>query len=175
MRQLFIAAAALAALAGPGVAEARAEKWKVEGIHLCCRSCEKSVQAILDKVEGVSEVACDRSKQEVRFTAKDEKAAKSAYDKLLTGGFYGRASSDQGTAFATASASAGVKADQVTVKGVHVCCNSCKRGIEALFQGSKVSYAGDGPQRDVTISGRNLDPAAVMDTLRGAGFNGTLK
>jgi hypothetical protein len=46
--------------------------------------------------------------------------------------------------------------------------------VEKLFKDATISYTGDGPQRNVTVSGENLTPAAVLQTLRNAGLNGTV-
>ena len=68
----------------------------------------------------------------------------------------------------------GTKADSVTVKDVHVCCMQCKKAIEGLFKDAKVSYEGPGAVKAVTIAGKDVDKGDVIETLRKAGFNGSV-
>jgi hypothetical protein len=173
MRQLLVAVTTLTA-AALGSSLAQADQVEVKGVHLCCGACQKAVKGILDKVEGVSEIACDRKAQTVKFTAENGKVARKAYFSLLKGGFYGKATVD-GKAVNVKNKAATDKVNQVTVNDVHVCCGACKKAIEKLFSGATISYTGDGPQRNVTIAGENLEPAAVLDTLRRAGLNGSIK
>jgi periplasmic mercuric ion binding protein len=173
MRQLLLAVAAMAAV-GLSSSAVQADKVEVKGVHLCCPACQKAVKGILDKVEGISEIACDRQAKTVTFTAADEKTAKKAFYSLMKGGFYGEASAD-GKAIAASNKAGKDKAEKVTVNNVHVCCNSCRKAIQALFPDAKISYTGSGAQRNVTISGENLEAAAVLNTLRKGGFNGTAK
>ena len=173
MRQLWQTVVVML-VAAWSAAPARADKVEVKGVHLCCPSCVKSVQGILSKVEGVTDVACDRNAHTVTFSSADHKTAESAFHALLKGGFYGQAS-DGGKALKTKNPGSKDKVDKVTVTQVHVCCNSCRKAIQSLFKDATITYAGSGAQRDVTIAGTNLDAATVMDTLRKAGFNGSPK
>jgi hypothetical protein len=173
LRQLFIAIAAMVA-AGLGSSAAQADKVEVKGVHLCCPACQKAVKGILDKVEGVSDIACDRKAKTVTFTATDSKTAKKAFQSLRKGGFFGEASVD-GNAITVKNKASKDKTDKVTVGDVHVCCGACKKAIETLFTGLTITYSGSGAQKSVTISGENLEPAAVLDVLRKAGFNGKIK
>src|SRR5437870_3177877 len=93
MRQLVTAIAAMAVV-GLGSAAALAEKVEVKGVHLCCGNCQKVVKGILDKVEGVTDIACDRQLKTVTFTAEDAKTAKKAFASLRKGGFFGQATCD---------------------------------------------------------------------------------
>jgi copper chaperone CopZ len=172
MRQL-VAAVAVAFLAGFGVQAARAEKVEIKGVHLCCPACVKSVAGILGKVDGVSDAKCDRAEKTVTFTASDAKTARKAFDALRKGGFFGQATCE-GKEMKTKNTASKDKAAKVTVNDVHVCCGACKKAVEKLFKDATITYTGDGPQRNVTIAGENLTPAAVLQTLRAAGFNGTV-
>ncbi len=173
MRQLFVAVAAMIA-AGLSSSAVQADKVEVKGVHLCCGACQKAVKGILDKVEGVSDIACNRQTQTVTFTAADAKTAKKAFVSLMKGGFYGEASAD-GKAITAQNKAGKTKAEKVTVNNVHVCCGACKKAIDKLFPGATITYSGNGPQRNVTIAGENLEPAAVLETLRKAGLNGSAK
>src|SRR5205807_8974722 len=94
---VFTLVAGLVQAAGDG------KKAEINGPHICCGNCEKSVKAILAKVDGVSEVQCDRQNKTVTFTARDKKAAEKALDAMFAGGFAGTAMYD-GVSFARASA-----------------------------------------------------------------------
>jgi copper chaperone CopZ len=170
MRPCFIA---LVAAAGLAVGSAHAGKVEVKGVHLCCPQCIKGVAGILKGVDGVADAKCDQKSKTVSFTTKDEKVTAAAVKALFDGGYFG-APTDDGKAVKVdvPSPKAGEKADDVTVKGVHVCCPQCQKAITALFKDSKVSYSGDGAQKEVKVSGKGLEKAAVLETLRKAGFTG---
>lgn len=173
MRQLCVAAAVIL-LAGSSNAVVRADKVEVKGVHLCCPLCVKSVARILGKVEGVSDAECDRSTGTVTFTAKDARTAQQAFASLAKGGFYGKATADGKELKVKAEAPKG-KVNSVTVSGVHVCCKACQRAVQKLFPGATITYGGAGAQRNVTIAADNLEPAAVLQTLRSGGFNGAIR
>jgi copper chaperone CopZ len=171
MRQLLVAAVATVALAGFGLNQARADKIELKDTHLCCPMCIKAVGAVLEKVEGVSDAACDKDKKTVTFTAKDEKVAAKALKALADAGFYGAATKDgKDIKIDAAEVKKGTKADSVTVKDVHLCCNQCKKAVEGIFKAAKVSFEG----KTVTVEGKGLDQADVIAALRKAGFNGTV-
>lgn len=174
MRQLFMAAALIAAV---GVLQVTAQDGKtavITGPHICCGSCEKSVNAILAKVDGVSDVTCDRKKKTVSFTAKNFAAANAALAAMYEGGFSGTATYDNKN-FSLTTTGGTTKTDTVTVKGVHACCGQCTKAITKLFPDAKVTIAGSGAQRDVTVSGKDLTVSDVVGKLNGAGFNGKVE
>jgi copper chaperone CopZ len=173
--RLIVAATAAVLLAFSSNPAARADKVEVKGVHLCCGSCVKAVGSILGKVEGVSDVNCDRKTQTVTFTAKDAPTAAKAFVSLTRGGFYGKATTDGGKVLQTKNEAGSGKAKQVTVSDVHACCGSCKVALQKLFKGAKVTVEGKGAQRTVIIAGENLEPAAVLETLRSGGFNGAVR
>ena len=174
MRQLCVAAAVILLAGSSSAVVCAAEKVEVKGVHLCCGACVKSVAKILSKVEGVSDAACDRATGTVTFTAKDSNTAKKAFASLARGGFYGKATTGGKTLKIKTEVPKG-KVNSVTVKNVHVCCNSCKKAVQKLFPGATITYTGKGPQRDVTIAADNLEPTTVLETLRSGGFNGSVK
>jgi copper chaperone CopZ len=168
---LFAGLAAIVLSAG----QAAASDIIVKGPHICCGNCVKIVGKILGKVDGVSDVVADVKTKTVKFTAKDETAAKAGVTALLQGGFFGSATNDgKALKLDVASAKKGDKVDAVTVKDVHVCCGMCKKAINGLFKDAKVSYEGPGPQLTVRIEGGELYAGSVLQALRKAGFNGTL-
>ncbi len=173
MRQLLLTAVAAVATLVLGAAPTAAGEVEVAGVHLCCNRCGVEAGKILAKVEGVSDAKADRGKKTVSFKAKDEKAAEAGIKALLDGGFFGAAKLDGKEIKAEAPLpKKGEKADEVVVKGVHVCCNACKTAIGKLFKDVKIDYVGDEVQKDVKISGKGLDKAEVLETLRKEGLNG---
>jgi len=169
MRQLFAAVAILAA-AGAVRATDGEVKCKADGVHLCCGKCVKSVQAILGKVDGITKVNCDQANKAVTFEAKDKKTADEAVAALLNGGFIGKMTVD-GKEIPITNKELKFKADEISVKNVHVCCGQCIKAVNALFKDVKVTVSGPGPQKDIVISGKNLDADEVLRTLQSAGFH----
>ena len=134
MRQFLVAAVATAAFAGLSLGQARADKVELKGAHLCCGNCVKTAKAVLDKVDGVSDADADKDTKTVTFTAKDDKAAAAGVKALLDAGFFGKAAKDgKDYKIDTPEVKKGTKADAVTVKNVHVCCDSCKDAIETTL------------------------------------------
>ena len=108
----------------------------------------------------------------ITFTTKDDKTTSAALAALADAGFAG-AATDDGKDVKIDLPTATGKADEVTVTSTHVCCGMCKTAIKALFPDDKVSFGSDATS--ATISGKDLDKADVLDKLRKAGFNGTIK
>ena len=176
MRQWFVAIAAVIGLVGLSAGTLQAGKVEVKGAHLCCQQCVKTAGGVLGKVDGVADAKCDQKGKTISFTTKDEKTTQAAVKALTDAGFFG-AVTDDGKAVKVdlPAPKAGEKADDVTVKSVHVCCKQCQGAIQGLFKDAKISYAGKGPVKDVTISGKGLEKAAVLETLQKAGFTGKVE
>lgn len=171
MRQLFLATVVASLALGTG--SVRADQVELKGVHLCCGQCVKGAAAALSKVDGVSDAKCDQKGKTVSFTAKDAKAAQAGLKSLADAGFFGTATDDGKPVKIEASAAKkGDKSAEVTVKNVHLCCNRCKKDATALFGDAKVDF----PAKNVIkISGKDLDKSEVLETLRKAGFNGTVE
>jgi copper chaperone CopZ len=173
VRQLILLKAALVLIV-VGAGPARADKVEVKGPHICCAQCVRIAEGLLNKVEGVSEAKADIKTKTVSFTVTDEKAAKAGIQALVDGGFFGVATRD-GKEVKIAVPRPGGKSLTVVVTRVHVCCIACEKAITQLFQYSKVSFEGEGPQRTVRIEGPGcVGHDETLITLRRAGFNGTL-
>lgn len=173
MRQLFVATVAAVALLAAFSQQAQAGKVEIKGVHLCCPQCVKGVGDVLGKVDGVSDAKCDRPTKTVTFTSKNAEATEKALQGLCAAGFYGTATDDGKEVKVTLKTpKAGDKADDVTVKDVHLCCNQCKNQAKDLFKDAKVEFPG---KNEMKISGKDLDKAKVLETLRKAGFNGKIE
>lgn len=172
MRQASLLLAGVA-LFGLAAGTALAEKVEIKGPHICCKQCINIAEGLLKKVDGVSEAKADQKGKTISFTAANEAAAKAGLKAILDGGFFGTATCDGKELKADLPKGDG-KANSVTVEKVHVCCGQCVNAVNAIFKGSKVTIEGKGAQRDVRVEGTDLERSAVLETLRKAGFNGTL-
>lgn len=174
MRQWVLAATALAAVAVWGAGTAQAGKVEIKGAHVCCGNCVKAITGILTKVDGVSDAAADKSNGSITFTTKDDKATTAAIGALLDGGFIG-ADTDDGKEVKPdlPSPKAGDKAEAVTVTHTHVCCGMCQKAIKGTLPADAKAEFPD--KMTVKITGKDLDKAAILESLRKAGFNGTIE
>jgi len=176
MRHVFLAVAAVITAAGLSASPAQAGKVEVKDVHLCCPQCVKNVAGVLAKVDGVSGAKCDQKAKTVTFTTKDDKVTTAALKGLIEAGFFGAATDDgKEVKVEVAAPKAGEKADEVTVKSVHVCCKACQNAIGDLFKDAKVTYSGTGAMKDVKIAGKDLEKAKVLVTLQKAGFTGKVE
>ena len=173
MRQLFLAAAAAVALAGLGAGPALAGKVEIKQAHVCCGQCEKGATAVLAKVDGVSDAAADKTSKTITFTTKDDKTTAAALKALADAGFYGAATDDgKEVKIDVAAPKKGDKADEVTVKDIHLCCPRCKATVQMLFKDATVDFP---DKNQAKITGKALDKAEVLETLHKAGFNGKIE
>lgn len=176
MRSSFVLLAAVVAAAGLTADAVQAGKVEVKGVHLCCGQCVKGVAAALKGVDGVADAKCDQKGKTVTFSTKDDKTTTAALKALTDAGYFGEATDDgKAVKLDVASPKAGEKANDVTVKGVHVCCKQCQDGINAIFKDAKVSYSGTGAKKDVKVSGKDLEKAKVLEALHKGGFTGTVE
>jgi mercuric ion binding protein len=146
---------------------------KFEGLHLCCKGCEKVVQDVLGGVKGVSGTACDRTTKVVTFKAKNDKAADEAVGALANAGFHFTVTIGD-KSFPLTTNPTGLKGDEITIRNVHACCPDCEKAIEGLFKEAKVTFVRQGPQKDVTIISKGLDADEVLQKLQKAGFQGVI-
>jgi hypothetical protein len=174
MRSWVLGTAAVIAVVAWGSGTAYAGKVEIKGAHICCGMCQGAIGKTLKGVDGVSDASCMKGGS-ITFTTKDDKTTQAAIAALADAGFTG-AATDDGKEVKTdlPSPKAGEKADSVTVTGTHVCCGMCKGAIKKLFPDAKSVDFGD-DKTSVTISGKDLEKAAVLKTMRDAGFNGTIK
>jgi copper chaperone CopZ len=176
MRKLFFAMVATIAVAGLCVGRADAGKVEVKGVHICCPACANAIKTTLGKVDGVSGVDAAKGKP-VTFTTTDDKATTAALTALLGAGFFGTATDDgKDVKVETDAPKKGDKADEVTVTGVHICCPACAGAVKtALSKVDGVSAVDAAKGKPVTVKGKDVDKAAVLETLNKAGFNGKIE
>lgn len=151
---------------------------EITGVHICCNSCVKGVEAALKGVEGVTNVNADRKSKSIKFTAADDKAAEAGIQALATGGFHGTAKhGDKGLDFPASGAKADAKSADVKIEHVHMCCGACVKAVDAAVK--KVAGVGkvtaDQEQSSIEVTGENVSIAAVVKALNDAGFHATVK
>jgi copper chaperone CopZ len=171
MRQLFAVAVMILTVTVARAETPGGKEAVVKGPHICCGNCEKAVAAILAKVDGISDAKCSKDDKTVTFTAKDVTTATKAWDALYAGGFAGTLKFGDET-YTKPSGADKIKVNEVTFDKVHACCGMCVTALKALFPDAKVTVVGKGAQRAVTVTGKDLSPAAVLQALNGMGFNG---
>ncbi len=177
MRQLMVLAVFTLAAGVVAAQDAGSVNCKAEGTHLCCGTCETSVRRILDKVDGLTAVKVDRKADEkITFEAKSDEVAKNAFTALVNGGFYGKFTA-RGKDVPIATPKVDAKGDELTFKGVHMCCNSCQTAMVNLFKNDDVAVkiTGGGSMKNVTVTGKNLDGQKVLETMQKKGFTGTFE
>ena len=176
MRSWFLATAALIACVVWGSGTAYAGKVEIKGAHVCCPACVKAIMGVLSKVDGVSNAEAVKSGS-ITFTTKDDKTTTAALTALGAAGFIGAAADDgKEVNIDLPTPKKGETVDSVTVTNTHLCCPGCCAALTNLFPDDKVEFPEKGSDKGtVRINGKGLDKWAVLDVLRKAGFNGTVK
>jgi copper chaperone CopZ len=168
--------AAVLLLAWSAPASAADTKVGLKQVHMCCPGCAKEVAAILKKVEGVTDVACDQEEGTARFTAQDVKTAQKALDALAGGGFHGDTGGAKGYGFKDDSGAKPGKVKSLTVAGFHNSCPGCVKSFREAIKGVK-GVAGDTARSKVTtceVTGE-FDPVELVKALNAAGFHAKVK
>ena len=145
--------------------------------HICCGGCVKAIEKTLAEVEGVTEVSVNQDDKSVSFQTGDAKIARQAVRKLALAGFAGEAKhAGKVVKLPAPKIEKGTKADTVTFNRMHLCCGACVKAVEgAVTKVDGVESAScDRDKGRCTVTGKNVDVLAVLNSLRDAGFNGTI-
>ena len=157
---------------------AAAGEVKVKAVHLCCGGCVSAVTEALENVPGVSGGAASQDDGTVTVQATDAKAATAGLKAIAGAGFFGNATyGGKKLPVPVAKIDPKQVADSVTFTGVHLCCDTCvTASSEALKKVKGVSDV-DGDQKNgsLTIKGKQMKMAELVDALHGAGFHGNVK
>jgi copper chaperone CopZ len=137
---------------------------KLQGVHNCCKSCEKGINSAISKVSGATAEVDGKT---VTVKAADEATAKKAVSSLLEGGYFGVG--------ATATI-ADAKVKSATVDGLHLCCGKCVTAAEKaiLSVPGVTAHNAEKGSKSVKIDG-DFSTAALQKALNEAGFNGAIK
>lgn len=128
----FLGAVLLAAFATSAFAETSV---KITGVHLCCGKCVTAAEKAVNSVAGVAGTA-DQDTRSVEVKAPDAAAAQKAADALVAAGFFGT-SADPAVKIVDASGVKDGQATSLTIKGAHLCCDKCAKGVTAALENVK--------------------------------------
>jgi len=152
---------------GVATASASAAEATLTGVHDCCNTCKKAIDAAVTGAGAKAKI----DKSTVTVTADDEAGVKKAVDALLAAGYFGN-----GATAPAAAAASDAKAKSVTVEGVHLCCGKCvdafNKAVKAAPGVAKTDAAKNA--KTVLVEG-DVSPKDVLDALHKAGFNATVK
>lgn len=144
---------------------------KISDMHICCMSCEKSINKAVATVPGVSAVV-DQDADTVTLTAADTASLQQAADALVAAGFYG-SSSDPSVKINADTGAKNEKMQSLKIKGVHLCCGKCVKVVNTALSsvpGVTGNTAAKGAASfEVTGDFNDKD---VFDALQKAGFTG---
>jgi copper chaperone CopZ len=138
----------------------------VEGVHNCCKKCEKGITAAVTSVPGAT---AEIAKTTVTITAKSDADAKKAAEALGAAGYYGTGIDAPAPAASGETASA-------NVSGIHLCCQKCAEAInKAASTVPGVTKSGaEKTSKEFAVEGK-FSPAELQAALLKAGFTCTVK
>lgn len=144
---------------------------QLSGVHLCCGGCTDAADNSLQSVPGV-ESRCNMEAGTVTFTAPNEAAARQALDAFAAvGGLYGH-SDHPSLAVNPVGGVPGGKVKQLTLSGIHNCCDLCADAIRgALDTVDGVTGSTVEPLATTFMVTGNFSPAAVVKAINVAGFS----
>jgi len=150
----------------------------VKGVHLCCGGCTAAATEALENVKSVGQISCDLNSKVISFEVPDEKTAQLAIDSLAKGGFFGTAThGDKLLKYPESGAKKGDKVNEVTIYGLHLCCDSCvTQAQEALSKSNRISSMEfDRAKGTVRLIGQQIDLQNAIGLLNKAGYYGQLQ
>ena len=172
MRSWVLAAAALVACVAWGPEPPTPARSRSRAPTSAAPSVSRLSRASSSKVDGVSAAAAVKGGS-ITFTTRDDKTTTAALTALANAGFLGAATDDgKEVKIDLPTPKKGETVDSVTITGVHLCCPNCQASCTNLFPDDKVEFL---DKTTVQVNGKGLDKWAVLDVLRKAGFNGTVK
>jgi len=148
-------------------------------VHLCCKACVKAVEGVKEdeknNIDDAVDISADRGAKTITIKAPSGKEAKRTLDALVSAGFYGKSDNDALQMEDIRGKDHDFTANTMTVKDVHICCNSCvKAAKKALADVEGVEeYNIESKSSRFTVKGKDFKPYEVMSALRAAGFGGT--
>ena len=146
---------------------------KISDVHLCCGKCVKGVETAIGTVPN-AKAAVDKDAKTVAITAPDMATAQKAVDALTAAGYFGK--SDNAEVKLTDNSGAkDAKVAAITIKGTHLCCDKCVKGVDAALadvKGITGNTAAKGAE-SFEIKG-DFNAKEVMTALEKAGYTGTV-
>lgn len=143
----------------------------LSGVHLCCKSCVKGVDKAIASVTGVTS-ATDADAETVKITATNAAAAQKAVDALVAAGYFGQSDHAVVKAPDLSGATEG-KVASLKLEGVHLCCGSCVKAVNAALGGVKGVNGHTAVKNAVSFEIKgDFSPKEVMAALHKAGLAG---
>ncbi|MDB6068309.1 MAG: putative metal-binding protein [Pedosphaera sp.] len=105
---------------------------KLSNVHLCCKKCVTGVEKAVAGVEGVK-ASADQDDGTVGLTGPDTATVQKAVDALVGAGYFGT-TSDAGVKLDSSTGAKGEKVQSLQVSGVHLCCGSCVKAVQAALK-----------------------------------------
>lgn len=168
MQRSFVSFVVLVAFA----LAARAETTlKLTGVHLCCGKCVTAAEKAANSVAGTTATG-DEDTGELTIKAADAAAAQKSVDAVVAAGFFGK-SSDAAVHVASVSGAKDEKVASLTIKGLHLCCDKCAKGVTAALKGVK-GVAGNTAAKNAEsfeITG-DFNAKEAVGALEAAGYSG---
>jgi periplasmic mercuric ion binding protein len=145
----------------------------LSGMHICCPSCVKAVQAAVAKVPGVKCVASEEDGT-AALTADSKQSLQKAVDELAKAGFSGTPD-NKDIKIAAIKAPEG-KVQQLEITHVHNCCGKCTTALKnAIKDVPGVTGSTLEPKKTSFVVEGNFEPNDVVKALVKAGFYPELK
>jgi copper chaperone CopZ len=155
---------------GAATTSASAAEATLTGVHNCCNSCKKGIDAAVTGAGAKAKI----DKSTITVTADDEAGVKKAVAALMAAGYFGDGA--PAAAGATPAAPSDAKAKSITVEGVHLCCGKCvdafNKAVKTAAGATKTDAAKNA--KTVVVEG-DVSPKDVLDALHKAGFNASVK
>ena len=170
MKTFFASLLALACLAF--TVQAADLTVKITDVHLCCGKCVNGVKKAIATVPGVT-TQINQDENEVSLTGPDTATVQKAADALTAAGYFGK-SSDDSIKINSDTGAKGVKVSSLKVTGVHLCCGSCVKAVNAALAtvpGVKANTAAKGAT-SFEVTGEDFNDADVFAALQKAGLTG---
>jgi len=148
-----------------------AETVTLEGVHLCCKACERGVAEAIADINGVN-CSTDQELEEVIITAPNKRILKKSVAAILDAGYYGTPS-DESIKAVDRSGAKNKMVNSLTVTGVHLCCGQCVSNVEdALDTVDGVTSSTVEKKVDSFQVTGNFNAKELFAALRKAGVSG---
>lgn len=151
---------------------------KVKGLPVCCAGCSAELKKELAKSASISDVVVDVKDKSATLKIKDKDETGPVILALSRAGMRGEVIVDGQSPTGVFTRVGGVigivgapPVTEIKLNHVHVCCAACEANLAKALPGLKLTFAGDGPLKRLTISGEKLDFAKVLNGLSDAGYD----
>ncbi len=149
----------------------RAETLTIQGVHNCCKSCEKGIAKALAAIPGAT--LTSSTKTSATVDVKNKSDGKKVIAALMEGGYYGTI---EGTASPTKAEADDKKMTSATVTGVHLCCQKCATAAaDAVKSVPGVTEQTIASKADSFEVKGEFSKQDLLAALNKAGFNGKVK